>query len=170
MHLIEPCCAPKQLLALRSKLGDNGTAFWHGYGDLSIAELLPQMLTRYTEVDLIIAAPSLPDMATEIIRKMMERQWRSMDGKGMVYNIRQLTLIADMRKKKSPLANKWLYDNPFDSRLLIHNTQQGDTAIILPDIAFFGNINLTYSGHFTAVATKNTSVIADVRKTLLSLG
>lgn len=164
MHLIEPCCAPRHLLALRSKLGENGTAFWHGYGDLSLSELLPPMLTRYSEVEMIIVAPALPDAAAEVIRKMMERQWMSATGREKVNNIGHLTIIADLHKRKSPVASGWLKENPFGERLSLKNVQQGDTAILLPDIVFFGNINLTYGGHFTAVATKNAGLMAEMRK------
>ena len=73
MHLIQPCCAPKDLLALRHILGENGTTLWHGYGDLSLAELLPALLTRYSEVELTMVAPALPDAATETIDKMIEK-------------------------------------------------------------------------------------------------
>ena len=161
MHLIEPCCTPKHLLALRHILGENGTTLWHGYGDLSLAELLPALLTRYVEVELMMVAPSLPDAATETIDKMMRREWMRMDGKGMVLNIGHLTLIADL--KRSPMASQWMKDNPFGERLTLKDVQQNDTAILLPDIALWGPINLTYGGHFTAMATKNARTIATLR-------
>lgn len=164
MHLIEPCCAPKHLLALRSKLGENGTTFFHGQGDLSFAELLPALLTRYSEVDMMIVTPSLPDTVAKLLDHWMTNQWMTADGAGKVNVIKHLTLITDLRKKKSPIANGWLSDNPFGDRLELHNVQQNDTAIILPDIAMFGNINLTYVGHFTALATKNVRVINNLRK------
>ena len=163
MQLIEPCCAPKHLLALRSKLGESGTALWHGYGDLSLAELLPPLLTRYSEVELLIAAPSLPDAASSVVKRMMERQWMKMDGSGKLYNIGHLTLVSDLRPERSPIASAWLTANPFPDRLTIKNVQQRDTAILLPDIALFGPINLVYGGHFTATATKNPGHIAELR-------
>ena len=164
MHLIEPCCTPKHLLDLRHILGENGTTLWHGYGDLSLAELLPALLTRYSEVKLTMVAPALPDAATETIDKMMHREWMRMDGKGKVWNIGRLTLIADLSEKRSPLASTWLKGNPFGERLTLKNVQQNDTAILLPDIALWGSINLTYGGHFTAMATKNARTIATLRE------
>lgn len=161
MHLIEPCCTPKHLLTLRHILGENGTALWHGYGDLSLAELLPALLTRYVEVELMMVVPSLPDAATETIEKMMRREWMRMDGKGKVWNIGHLTLIADL--KRSPMASQWMADNPFGERLTLKDVQQNDTAILLPDIALWGPINLTYGGHFTAMATKNARTITTLR-------
>ena len=163
MQLIEPCCAPKHLLALRGKLGEDGTAFWHGYGDLSIAELLPRMLTRYSGADMIFAVPALPDAAASVIRRMMEKQWLTADGKGKIDVISHLTLITDLREQKSPMVYGWTKENPFGERLTLKNVQQNDTVILLPDIAFVGNINLRYGGHFTAIATKNKKVIADFR-------
>lgn len=165
MHLIEPCCAPKQLLALRSKLGNDGTMLWHGKGDLSLAELLPNMLKRYSQVDVTFVAPTLPDVAARLLDEWMQKQWIADDGKGRIDVIRHLTLIADLRKRKSPLASQWLSENPFGERLTLCNVQQNDTAVLLPDIAFVGNMNLSYNGHFTAMATKNQKVIEDLRKT-----
>ena len=164
MHLIEPCCAPKHLLALRHILSESDTALWHGYGDLSLAELLPALLTRYSEVELAIVAPALPDPATETIDKMMRREWMRMDGKGKVWNVGHLTLIADLSEKRSPMASAWLKSNPLPERLTLRNVQQNDTAILLPDIALWGPINLTYGGHFTAMATKNARTIATLRE------
>ena len=169
MHLIEPCCAPKHLRALRGKLGENGTVFWHGYGDLSLEELMRPMLARYSEVELIFVAPVLPDAGAEVLRYWMQKQWARADGRGKIDVIKHLTLISDLRAQSSPLASEWLIKNPFGTRMTLHNIQQNDTAILLPDIAFFGNINMRYGGHFTAVATKNTGLIAELKKNYLSL-
>lgn len=163
MHLIEPCCARKHLLALRGKLGDDGTSFFHGYGDLSLNELLPALMTRYAEVDMVLVTPSLPDSSAELVLQWLRKTWMSRDGKGRVNVIGHLTLITDLREKKSPLASKWLEANPVGERLTLKDRQQQDTAILLPDIAFFGGINLSYGEHFTAVATKNTKLIAELR-------
>lgn len=169
MHLIEPCCAPRHLLALRSKLGEKGTALWHGYGDLSLAELLPRMLTRYSNTEMIFLSPVLPDAAASVIRRLMKKQDLTADGKGKINVINHLTLITDLREQKSPIAYKWTKGNPFGERLTLKNVQQNDTAILLPDIAFVGNINFAYGGHFTALATKNAKIIADLRSLYESL-
>ena len=163
MQLIEPCCSQKQLLALRSKLGVNGTSFFHGYGDLSLAELLPPMMTRYSDTDMMIVAPFLPDTAAVVLRQWMRKKWASADGKSKINVIGHMTLITDRRESKSPLASKWAAEGTFGSRMTLCDVQQNDTAILLPDIAFFGNINLSYGGHFTAVATKNAKLISDMR-------
>lgn len=163
MFIIEPCCAPKNLLALRHKLGEDGTTFWQGYGDLSLAELLPPMLTRYSEVEMMMVCPALPDAAAKVLQQMLEKQWMRADGKGKLDVIQHLTLITDLRKKKSPMASQWVKENPFGERLTVCNVQQNDTAILLPDIAFMGNINLTYGGQFTALATKNARTIQSLR-------
>lgn len=163
MHLIEPCCAPKQMLALRNNLSDNGTTFWHAYGDFSLEEFLRALLAHYSEADMVLAAPSIPDMAAESIMFSMRRQHARMDGKGNLNVIRHLTIVADLRPQKSPLASSWITANPFGDRLTLRNIQQADTAIVMPDIAFIGPINLTYGRHFTAVATKNAETIASLR-------
>ena len=169
MHLIEPCCTPKHLLALRRILGESGTTLWHGYGDLSVNELLPHLLTRYSEAELMIVAPALPDAATETIDKMMRREWMRMDGKRKVWNIAHITLITDLSEKRSPKASAWLKSNPFPERLTLYNVQQNDTAILLPDVALWGPINLTYGGHFTAMATKNARTIESLRREYIEM-
>lgn len=163
MHLIEPCCTQRHWPALRAGLGDGGTEFFHGYGDLSLAELLPVILLRYEEVEMIIVAPFIPDQAAETLCYWLRRQLPRMDGSGKVSTIAHLTLITDLREKKSPAASAWLKNNPFGGRLTLKNVQQNDTAIILPDLSLYGNINLTYGGHFTAIATKNARTIAALR-------
>lgn len=164
MTLIEPCCTQRHWPALRNQLGEEGTAFFHGYGDLSLSDLLPVILLRYEEVDMTVVAPSLPDLAAETLRYWLRRELPQAHGKGRVRTLSRLTLIADLSEKRSPLASTWLKDNPFGERLMLHSVQQNDTAILLPDLALFGPINLTYGGHFTAIATKNTTTIAALRK------
>ena len=95
MYIIEPCCASRQLMLLRDKIGKDGTMDFEGYGDLSLTELLPAILTRYSETELAIAAPSLPDQAAEVIIVWMNQQWSRQDGRGKLNAIRHLTVIAD---------------------------------------------------------------------------
>lgn len=163
MYLIEPCCSQKHLRQLRDGLGKDGTAFFHGYGDLSIAELLPPLLTHYTETDMMIVAPYLPDAVAEVIIKWMRKQWARVDGSGKMNVISHLTLVADLSERRSPMASAWLNKNPFGDRMTLKNIQQNDIAILLPDIALCGPMNLTYGGHFTAMATKNARTIETLR-------
>lgn len=169
MYLVEPCCSQKHLRQLRKDLGEDGTAFFHGYGDLSLNELLSPLLTSYSETEVMIVCPSLPDMAAEMLAKWLRKQWARMDGSGNVDAIAHLTLVTDLSEKRSPLASTWLKDNPFGERLTMKNVQQNDTAILLPDIALWGAINLSYGGHFTAMATKNARTIATLRDGYLGL-
>lgn len=164
MHIIEPCCAVKHVADLRRALGACGTLPFEGYGDLSLTELLPAILTRYSGAELLIAAPSLPGQAVDIIRKWMAVQWPRMDGSGNVYAVRHLTIVADLRKKKSPEASQWLKDNPFGERLTLVGRQQDDTVILLPDLAIEGPVNMRYGHHFTATATADAEHIADLWK------
>lgn len=118
---------------------------------------------------MIFLSPVLPDAAASVIRRLMKKQDLTADGKGKINVINHLTLITDLREQKSPIAYKWTKENPFGERLTLKNVQQNDTAILLPDIAFVGNINLAYGGHFTALATKNAKIIADLRSLYESL-
>lgn len=153
MHIIEPCCAPRHLMKLRDAIGNNGAAEFQGYGDLSLTELLPALLTRYAETEMVIAAPSVPEQATEIIAVWMRKRWPRSDGKGKLDAIRHLTIIADLSEAKSPAASQWLRENPWGERLTLIDTVQEETAILLPDFAITGPVNMRYGNPFTATAT-----------------
>ena len=164
MFLIEPCCTQRHWPELRKQLGDGGTMQWEGYGDLSIVELLPVILARYTEVEMMLAAPSIPNRAAEALAYWLRRQMVTVDGKRNVPVLSRLTIVADLSEKRSPLASTWLKENPYGVRLVLKNVQQDETALILPDIALYGPFNMTYGNHFTATATKNAKTIAELRK------
>ena len=152
MQLIEPCCAKRHLLNLRNAIRNGGTAGFEGYGDLSLTELLPALLTRYTETDMILVAPMLPDQAAEVVDLWMRRQWARMDGKGKLDVIARLTVVARLDKSSHHIAS-WLKDRPFGDRLTLIDMQQEDTAILLPDFAITGPVNMRYGRRFTAEAT-----------------
>lgn len=153
MYLIKPCCAPQQMQILRSNVGNAGTVQFEGYGDLSLTELLPALLTRYNNTELLIAAPTMPAQATDIITKWMRWQWAKMDGSGKVDVIKHLTIVTNLRKRKSAEMSQWLKDNPFGERLTLCDVKQTDTAILLPDFAIVGPVNMQYGYHFVATAT-----------------
>lgn len=162
MKLIEPCCANRHLMQLRDALKNGGTAEIEGYGDFSLTELLPALLTRYSETELLIVAPTFPDQATEIMQTWMHKQWARADGEGKLDVIRHLTLVGDMRKKKSPMAWRWTKENPFGERLTLVNCQQADTIILLPDFAITGPVNMRYGEHFVATATSEPERVAEL--------
>lgn len=164
MLLIEPCCTQKQLLELRSKTANGAAAFFRGYGDLSLAEMLPVLLTRYSETDVMLVAPSIPNAAARVLVKAMERQWPDARGRKSLWGIARLTVITDLRKSKSPLASGWLKDNPFPDRLVLRDVQQNDTALLLPDFAMYGAFNLAYGGHFSGIATTRKQTVLSLRK------
>lgn len=153
MRIIEPCCVRRQLLELRDAISKGGTKQFQGYGDMSITELLPAILTRYSEVEMLIAAPSLPDQAAEIIERWMKKQWAMRTGNGKLDVVRKLTIIADLSPDKSPTASGWLTDNPFGERMKLVNIRQEETAILLPDFAITGPVNMRYGYYFVATAT-----------------
>jgi hypothetical protein len=169
MFLIEPCCTQKHWPELRRRLGEDGTMMWEGYGDLSITELLPVILARYTEVEMMLVAPAVPNRAAEALAYWLRRQLVTIDGMRKVSVLSRLTVVADLSEKRSPLASAWMKENPFGERLILKNVQQNDTALILPDIALYGPMNLTYGKHFTATATKNIKTIAELRKAYANL-
>lgn len=162
MFLIEPCCAQRHLRELRYAIKDGGTTQFEGYGDLSISELLGPLVTRYNGVEMMIVAPSLPDQAAEVIDKWMRLTWARMDGRGSIWRIERLTVVADLSREKSPVASTWLKDNPFGERLELHDIVQEDTAILLPDFAITGPVNMRYGHHFTATATTEAEKVAEL--------
>lgn len=153
MMTIEPCCAQKQFPMLRDAIGDNGKTFFEGYGDMSLTELLPAILSRYVEIDMIIAAPAIPDQAADIIYEWMRRTWGRMDGKGRMNCLHKLTIIADLGDSASPKASQWVKNNPFPDRLTLVDKAQTDTALLLPDLAVTGPLNFRYGDHFICEAT-----------------
>lgn len=150
--LIEPCCAGQHMLSVRDAIGTKGTMEIEGYGDLSLTELLPAILTRYAETELMIVAPTLPDQATEVIATWMRRTIARMDGNGRLNYIRRLTIVSDLSEAVSPDASAWLDENPYGERLVLHDMRQDATAILLPDFAIEGPVNMRYGKHFTATA------------------
>lgn len=150
--LIEPCCAGRHMLSVRDAIGTKGTMEIEGYDDLSLTELLPAILTRYAETELMIVAPTLPDQATEVIATWMRRTIARMDGNGRLNYIRRLTIVSDLSEAASPDASAWLKDNPYGERLVLHDMRQDATAILLPDFAVEGPVNMRYGKHFTAMA------------------
>lgn len=158
MHLIEPCCAQRHLALMRKDIKDGGTTQFEGYGDLSLSELLGPLLTRYSETEMMIVAPTLPCQAAEVINKWMRKQWARMDGKGMLDVLRHLTIIASL-DKESDCIGTWLKRHPFGERLTLVDTVQEDTAILLPDFAITGPVNMRYGHHFVATATTDPKTI-----------
>lgn len=150
--LIEPCCAGRHMLSVRDAIGTKGTMEIEGYDDLSLTELLPAILTRYAETELMIVAPSLPDQAAEVIATWMRRTIARMDGNGRLNYIRRLTIVSDLSTSASPDASVWLKENPYGERLTLHDMRQDATAILLPDFAIEGPVNMRYGKHFTATA------------------
>lgn len=163
MKLIEPCCTQKHWPQLRDSLGQDGTALFRGRGDLSLDELMTVILNGCTEADMILACPTLPDRTAELVMRWMRKKWARMDGSGNMDAVARLTLVTDLRESRSPQASGWLAGNPFPDRLILKDVQQNDTAIVMPDIAIYGALNLVYRAPFTAVATKDTRLIADLR-------
>ncbi len=153
MYLIEPCCASKHFMLLRDAIGTHGKATFEGYGDLSLTEMLPAILTRYAKTTMMIVAPSIPDQAIDIIRTWLRKAWARMDGKGRLNVLAKLTIVTDLSEEASPILSLWLKNNPFPDRLTLVNKAQHDTALLLPDMAINGPLNMRYGEHFACLVT-----------------
>ena len=164
MMLIEPCCATRHLLQLRDAIGKSGTKQFEGYGDLSLTELLPALLTRYCETEMLIAAPAVPDQAAEIIGKWMKKQWARKDGNGKLDVVSHLTIVSDLTKRKSPIVSGWKKEKPFGGRLTLVNRKTAEYVILMPDFAITGFTNLRYGERFVATATADTEKVGELWK------
>jgi hypothetical protein len=153
MFLIQPCCALKHIGILRDTIGKNGAMTFEGRGDLSLTELLPAMLMRYAETNMVITAPTMPDQAADIIGHWMKKQWAKMSGRGKLNVIGHLTIITSTDERKSPIMAAWKKDNPFGERLTIIDRKQDETVLLLPDFAIAGPVNMRYNAPFKAKAT-----------------
>lgn len=149
---------------LRDAIGDHGKTFFEGYGDMSLTELLPAILSRYVEIDMIIAAPAIPDQAADIIYEWMRRTWGRMDGKGRMNCLHKLTIIAGLDGDASPKASQWVKDNPFPDRLVLVDKAQADTVLLLPDLAVTGPLNFRYGEHFVCEVTTIQSEVDELQK------
>lgn len=162
MKIIEPCCATKQFMLLRDAIGNKAKTQFKGFGDLSLTELLPALLTRYSETAMMIVAPSIPDQAADIIYTWLSRTWARMDGKGRLNVLSKLTIIADLSEEASPAVNLWITNNPFPDRLVLVNKAQDDTALLLPDIAITGPLNMRYDKEFVCDVTTIPSEVSNL--------
>lgn len=162
MRIIEPCCATKQFMFLRDAIKNKAKTQFKGFGDLSLTELLPALLTRYSETTMMIVAPSIPDQAADIIYTWLSRTWARMDGNGRLNVLSNLTIIADLSEEASPTVNMWLTNNPFPDRLVLVNKAQDDTALLLPDIAITGPLNMRYDKEFVCDVTTIPEEVSDL--------
>lgn len=162
MRIIEPCCATKQFMFLRDAIKNKAKTQFKGFGDLSLTELLPALLTRYSETTMMIVAPSIPDQAADIIYTWLSRTWARMDGNGRLNVLSKLTIIADLSEEASPTVNMWLTNNPFPDRLVLVNKAQDDTALLLPDIAITGPLNMRYGKEFVCDVTTIPEEVSDL--------
>lgn len=162
MRIIEPCCATKQFMLLRDAIGNKAKTQFKGFGDLSLTELLPALLTRYSETTMMIVAPSIPDQAADIIYTWLSRTWARMDGNGRLNVLSKLTIIADLSEEASPTVNMWLTNNPFPDRLVLVNKAQDDTALLMPDIAITGPLNMRYGKEFVCDVSTIPSEVSDL--------
>ena len=162
MNIIEPCCASRQFGLLRDAIGNNKRTQFKGFGDMSLTELLPALLLRYTETEMMIVAPSIPDQATTAIREWLRKTWARWDNTGRLDCISKLTIIADFSEDASPMMSAWLKENPFAGKLTLVNQSQEDTAILLPDLAITGPLNFQYDKEFVCDVTAIPSEVNDL--------
>ena len=149
-------------MLLRDAIGNKAKTQFKGFGDLSLTELLPALLTRYSETTMMIVAPSIPDQAADIIYTWLSRTWARMDGKGRLNVLSKLTIIADLSEEASPAVNLWLSNNPFPDRLVLVNKAQDDTAMLMPDIAITGPLNMRYDKEFVCDVSTIPSEVSDL--------
>ena len=129
-YTLEPCCIQRQLGQLCQDIRGGASARFSYYGDLSLTELLPALLSRYNRTELLIVAPSLPDQAADIIAAWARKQWPRMDGSGLFHAVQHLTIVTDL-KASSPAVSRWMDDKAFSGRLTLVDARTGDSVILL---------------------------------------
>lgn len=165
MQIIQPCCTKKALCRLRETTDKGGTRTFECYGDMSITELLPALMTRYAETEMLIAAPSIPDQAAEAIALEMRRRWSRADGTGKMDEISHLTIITDV--SRSPQLMIWIGDDTFGERLtVVDSHREEECVILLPDLAILGFKNMRYSEHFIGTITGAPDRVAALWKSV----
>ena len=169
MFLIEPCCAPKHFMLLRDAIGNHGKATFEGYGDLSLTEILPAILTRYSETTIMVIAPAVPNQASDIIHEWLRKAWARMDGKGRINVLSKLIVITDLSEEVSPTLSSWLKNNPFPDRLTLLNKTPNETVLLLPDMAIIGPLNMRYGKHFVCEVTTIQEVVDEYWKNYTAL-
>jgi hypothetical protein len=167
MKIIEPCCAGRHMMELRRGLALRGELEFQGFGDLSLTELLPAILTRYSETHLLIAAPEIPEQAAEVISRWMDKQWARMDGKGKLWCVSRLTVITSLDRSHEMAV--WKEADAFCGRAVIVDAQIDDTAILLPDFAVTGPVNMRYGENFTATAVGDKAKVDALWEKFLGL-
>jgi len=151
MHIIQPCCTKKDLCRLREVTDKGETRNFECFGDMSITELLPPLMTRYGETEMLIAAPSIPDQAAEAIAFEMRRRWSRAEGPGKMDEISHLAIITDV--SRSPMLSLWMRNDTFGDRLTVIDSRQEECVILLPDLAILGFRNMRYGEHFFGTMT-----------------
>jgi hypothetical protein len=134
---------------------------------MSITELLPPLMTRYAETEMLIAAPSIPDQAAEAIAFEMRRKWSRADGPGKMDEISHLTIITDV--SRSPMLALWIKNGTYGDRLTVIDRRQEEDVILLPDLAILGFKNMRYSEHFIGTITGAPDRVAALWEQFASL-
>ncbi len=167
MITIEPCCANKHWKQVLKELEMKKTVLVNGYGDMTLTELLPEVLQRYSEADVLMALPTVPEQMRTLVGRMLRRTWALAQG-GNVDVVRRLRLITDARASKSPGLVEWAQGQ---ERLRLANAQHNDTLIIVHNgnpqgecaLAIMGPVNMVPCGQWTAMVTRDPVLLAELR-------
>lgn len=186
MRTIEPCCTQKHWPQVLEDLKRRPTVMMNGYGDMTLCELLPVMLERYAECEVMVVVPTLPPQLREVLDRWARQTWG--DGSRAVA---QMWVITDARESKSPGAAEWSRG----AGVAMASCQQNDTAVVVrgrgsrgesqgsrgesresrgesresrvesqefgEDVMVTGAVNVRPSGMFTAVVTRDEKMIAE---------
>lgn len=166
MITIEPCCAatkhwPK-VLATLDELGEESVVGIRGYGDMTLMELLPAMVSSYSEADVLVAVPTLPSCLREKLDALLHLSWGN--DSGSVPAVARLRVITDARESRSPAAAEWIQDA--GSRVSLASCQMNDTVVIIRGsggggVMVFGAVNARPATEWVAMATKDKRLIED---------
>ena len=167
MLTIEPCCTQKHWPKILHNLKDTSYVYFEGYGDMTLNELLPVVFDGFSDADVMLAVPVMPERLISTLRELTKRSWANPSGRGSVPLIKRFRIITDARSTKSPGVLDFCRE--LRSQCAgsgVASLQQNDTIIIVRDaystIMIFGSVNSRPSCQWTAFVTNDQGHIADV--------
>lgn len=160
---IQPCCTQKHIPAVRRQLEKQTTVAFEGYGDLTLADLLPVLGDTCIGHDLTIVAPNIPRyLRSAILHSMTSTVVRQ--GKNTPRHP-HLTIVTDTSEERSPDLRHLAESMP--DRITLCHAVQSDTMLLLPDELWFGNIGR--GARFVGVVTRDPNLIATITSPIRQL-
>lgn len=151
---IEPCCTSKTVPALLNRLGSTGTELWHGCADLTLADLLTPIFAGYNGgMDVMLVIPCMHRFLADAFRSLIGQKC-----------ISTLYILTDVRGAGDhPEIN---LVRLFPNNVILASHVIADTLLLLPDIAWWGNLG---RGEHIGITTRDPLTIDSLRRSWIEL-